>query len=153
MPMPGLIRWTAAGEPAWYARYDPLGTESWLDCYALNIGADRAWAYPYSGFPLVEIDATGIRATRRTPIHFARAVLVDGEHVAFLSADPDSRHGPGHYTVTLTRNGNDPLETMASAPLILPDGARPSTWHRSVCRDGQAWLRFRDERTWYRLRL
>lgn len=154
MSMPGLIRWTSAGEPAWYATFDRIGPGSWIDCYALNVGADQTWAYPYTGFPLVEIDATGIRWTRRTPIHFASAVLVDGDNVAFLAADTGPRKIPGHYTVTLTRSQNGPLETVASASLRLPDGTRPYTWaRRTVCRGNQAWLQFHDERTWYRIEL
>ncbi|WP_392667960.1 hypothetical protein [Streptomyces sp. LN785] len=154
MSTPGLIRWTGAGEPAWYATSDRMGPGSWVDCYALNVGADRTLAYPYTGFPLVEIDATGIRWTRRTPIHFASAVLVDGDNVAFLAADTGPRRLPGHYTVTLTRSQNGPLETVASAPLLLADGTRPDTWaRRKVCRGNQAWLQFHDERTWYRVEL
>jgi hypothetical protein len=154
MSMPGLIRWTSAGEPAWYATSDRTGPGSWVDCYALNVGADRTWAYPYTGFPLVEIDATGIRWTRRTPTHFASAVLVDGDNVAFLAAETGPRKNPGHYTVTLSGSQNGPLETVASAPLLLPDGTRPSTWaRRTVCRAHQAWLQFHDDRTWYRIEL
>lgn len=41
MSMLGLIRWSA--DPAWYAVQDAKGPSSWVDCYALNVGADRAW--------------------------------------------------------------------------------------------------------------
>lgn len=102
----------------------------------------------------MEIDATGIRWTRRTPIHFASAVLVDGDNVAFLAADTGPRKIPGHYTVALTRGQNGPLESVASASLRLPDGTRPSTWaRRTVCRGNQAWLQFHDDHTWYRFEL
>ncbi|MDH6120255.1 hypothetical protein ABH930_006217 [Kitasatospora sp. GAS204A] len=154
MSMPGLIRWTSAGEPAWYAPLDGAGPGSWADCYALNVGAGQTWAYPYTGFPLVAIDATGIRWTRRAPIHFASAVLVDGDNVAFLAADTGPHKTPGHYTVTLALSQNGPLETVTSAPLLLPDGTRPDTWaRRTVCRGNQAWLQFHDDRTWYRIEL
>ncbi|SEK95543.1 hypothetical protein [Streptacidiphilus jiangxiensis] len=154
MSMPGLIRWTRDGSPAWYATFDPLSYGSWVDCYALNVGADRAWAYPYTGFPLVEIDAAGIRWTRRTPVHFASAVLIDGEGVAFLAADSGRSRIPGHYTVTRTREQDGVLEPVAAAPLLLPDGTRPDTWaRRTVCRGDQVWLQFPDDRTWYRIGL
>ncbi|MFF7250273.1 hypothetical protein ACFZBU_41120 [Embleya sp. NPDC008237] len=154
MPMPGLVRWTRDGSPAWYATLDPISPGTWTDCYAVNVGSDRTWAYPYTGFPLVEIDATGIRWTRRTPIPFASAVLVGGDNVAFLAAGTGPRKIPGHYTVTLTQGRNGPLETVASAPLRLPDGTRPTTWaRRTVCRDDQAWLQFPDHRTWYHIEL
>jgi hypothetical protein len=154
MSMPGLVRWSRDGSPAWYATRDPIGPGSWVDCYALNVGADGTWAYPYTGFPLVEIDATGIRWTRRTPVHFASAVLIDGDNAAFLAADKGPSKIPGHYTVTLTQGQNGVLEPVASAPLLLPDGTRPEAWaRRTVCRGDQAWLQFRDQRTWYHIEL
>lgn len=152
MSMPGLIRWTRDGSPAWYATFDPIGPGSWVDCYALNIGADRTWAYPYTGFPLVEIDASGIRWTRRTPIHFASAVLIDGDNAAFVAADTGSSKIPGHYTVTRTQGQNGVLEPVASDLLLLPDGTRPEAWaRRTACRGDRAWLQFHDQRTWYRI--
>ncbi|MFG2819192.1 hypothetical protein ACGFX4_07140 [Kitasatospora sp. NPDC048365] len=154
MPLPGLVRWTGDGSPAWYATLDRIGPGSWTDCYALNVGADLTWAYPYTGFPLVEVDAAGIRWTRRSPVRSASAVLVDGDSAAFLTSDTGPGKAPGHYTVTLTRGRNGPLEAVASAPLRLPDGTRPTGWaRRKICRDGRAWLQFDDHRTWYRLEL
>ncbi|MEV6008172.1 hypothetical protein AB0M29_15290 [Streptomyces sp. NPDC051976] len=155
MSMPGLIRWTASGDPAWYASSDAVGPASWVDCYALNVGTDRAWAYPYTGFPLVEIDGIGITWTRRTPTHYASAVLVEGSDAAFLTADTAPRRAPGHYTLTEAASRNGTLEATASAPLVLPDGTRPGAWaRRTVCRGGQMWLQFRhDERTWFHYEL
>src|SRR4051794_15890316 len=90
MSMPGLIRWTADGTPAWYAVQDSRGPANWVDCYALNVGADRVWAYPSTAFPLVETDESGMRCVRRTPVRLARGVLVAGERVAFVAGQ---RHG------------------------------------------------------------
>ncbi|GAA1937505.1 hypothetical protein [Kitasatospora viridis] len=154
MPLPGLIRWTGAGEPAWYATSDPVGPGSWVDCYALNVGADLAWAYPYTGFPLVEIDAVGVRWSRRSPVRFASGVLVDEGGAAFLAADTRPRGVPGHYTVTLAESRQGLLEPVATAPLLLPDGTRPTTAvRRTVCRGNRAWLQFQDRRTWHLLEM
>ncbi|MFG1805123.1 hypothetical protein [Streptomyces sp. NPDC049040] len=155
MSRPGLVRWTGAGEPAWYARNDqPL---HWDDCYALNVADDRAWAYPYTGFPLVEVDAEGIRRTRRTPVRGATAILVDGQDgtgVGFVTADTGTARVPGHYTVTLTRDRGGLLGVVASVPLLLPDGSRPGAWaRRTVCRGSRMWTQFDDDRTWYGLGL
>lgn len=43
---PGLIRWNTSAEPDWYALFDKTGPRSWIDCYALNVGVHRTWAYP-----------------------------------------------------------------------------------------------------------
>ena len=58
---PGVIRWASSGDPLWYATTDDCAPRSWMDCYALNVGHEYAWAYSYTGFPLVEIDEQGVR--------------------------------------------------------------------------------------------
>jgi hypothetical protein len=147
---PGLVRWTAAGEPDWYAAFDPSCPSRWFDCYALNVGAHRTWAYPYSGFPLVEIDQRGIRCVRRTPVCSASGVIVADHDVAFIARDGDHPQTPGHYTVTFARSDDGPVEATTTAPLLMPDGNRPGTSApREVCRDNQMWMQFADPHTWY----
>ena len=150
LSMPGLIRWTAAGEPDWYALSDKTGPGSWVDCYALNVGAHRTWAYPYTGFPLVEIDHNGVRCVRRSPVRSASGVIVADHDVAFIASHGDHPQTPGHYTMTFARINDGPVETTATAPLLLPDGNRPGAWaRRTTCRDNRMWMQFDDPRTWY----
>jgi hypothetical protein len=154
MSMPGLIRWTEDGEPAWYAVQDATGPSSWVDCYALNVGADRAWAYPYTAFPLVEIDQIGVRCVRRTPVRSASGVIVAGERVAFVAGQGHGAKAAGRYLVTFAHIADGPVEATATATLVLPTGRRPRAWaRRMVCRDDKVWMQFGDERTWYVLDL
>ncbi|MBR7833330.1 hypothetical protein KDL01_08635 [Actinospica durhamensis] len=150
MSTPGLIRWTSAGEPAWYALSDRSGPRSWVDCYVLNVGREYTWAYPYTGFPLVEIDKKGVRCVRRTPVDFATGIMVDGGTLAFVASAGGRTKTPGHYTVTLAHTDGGPIEATGESPLLLPDGSRPRVWaKRTVCRDGRMWMQFEDPSTWY----
>jgi hypothetical protein len=151
---PGLIRWTSAGEPAWYAVFDGTGPHSWLDLYALNVGTHRTWAYPYTGFPIVEIDQRGIRCVRRNPVRSASGVINADNDIAFIASHGPHPRTPGHYTVTFARINDGPVETTATAPLLLPDGTRPNAWARhTACRDNRMWIQFQDSRTWYTMEI
>ncbi|GLL07546.1 hypothetical protein [Dactylosporangium matsuzakiense] len=151
---PGLIRWTSAGEPAWYAVFDTNGPHRWLALYALNVGAHRTWAYPYTGFPLVEIDQDGIRCVRRNPVRSAGGVIIADDDVAFIGHHGPLPRTPGHYTVTFARINDGPLEAAATAPLLLPDGNRPNAWaNHTICRDNRMWIQFHNSRTWYVLEI
>jgi hypothetical protein len=150
LSMPGLIRWTSTGEPAWYAVFDKSGPGSWVDCYALNVGHEYTWAYPYTGFPLVEIDKIGVRCVRRTPVSFAIGVMVAGDTLAFVASPGERPKTAGHYTITLAHTDGGPIEAAGSSPLLLPDGTRPRVWaQRRACRDGRMWMQFDDPHTWY----
>jgi hypothetical protein len=150
LSIPGLIRWTPTGQPDWYAAFDKNGPNSWLECYALNIGAHRTWAYPYTGFPLVEIDHNGVRRVRRSPVHYASGVIVADNDVAFIAKHGDHPRTPGHYTMTFARINDGPVEATTTAPLLLPDGNRPGTGaRRTICRDNRMFMQFDDPRTWY----
>ncbi|GIG93269.1 hypothetical protein [Plantactinospora endophytica] len=153
MSLPGLIRWTATGDPAWYAIQDGYSSPSgWVDCYALNVGARRVWAYPYPGFPLVEIDQRGVRCVRRTSVRSASGVIVADDRVAFIAGQGRGPGAAGNYLVTFARIIDGPVETTTTTPLLLPSGQRPTTWaRRTVCRDNRMWMQFDDERTWYTL--
>jgi hypothetical protein len=94
-PRDPVHAWTTAGEPDWYAPFDETGPRSWVDRYALNVGAHRTWAYPYTGFPLVEIDQHGVRCARRTPVRSASGVIVADNDVAFIASHGDHPRTPG----------------------------------------------------------
>lgn len=125
MSTPGLIRWTSHGEPAWYATLDGSGPGSWVDCYALNVGLKYTWAYPYTAFPLVEIDKIGVRCVRRTPVRYAHGVMVAGGTLAFVASAGGPAKTGGHYTITLAHTDGGPIEVSGDSPLLLPDGSRP----------------------------
>ncbi|GAA4549240.1 hypothetical protein [Amycolatopsis samaneae] len=143
MPLPGLIRWSADGEPRWYAQLAPVRLD-WVDCYALNVGRRKVWAIPYPGFPVAEIDRDGIRVARRSPIRFPSAIAVSGRNFLFLTGDDI----PGHYDCVPASVEDGELVAGEPVPLLLPDGSRPTAWAtRRVCRDDRIWLRFGE--TWY----
>lgn len=147
---PGLIRWSSTGDPLWYATTDGSGPRSWMDCYALNVGCEYAWAYPYTGFPLVEIDRQGVRCVRRTPVRSATAIMTSGDRSAFLITPGEHPKTPGTYELTYARCSDGPIEAESSTPLLLPDGTRPRNWaRRRVGRDHRMWLQFDDPLTWY----
>jgi hypothetical protein len=155
MSTPGLIRWTSSGDPLWYAVRDGTGPRSWMDCYALNVGREYAWAYPYTGFPLVEIDHSGVRCVRRTPVRSASGIVTAGDRSAFMTAPRGRPTTPGVYELTTARVvDGGPIEAVATTPVLLPDGTRPRTWaRRTVCRDHRMWLQFDDPLTWYVLEI
>lgn len=151
---PGVIRWASNGDPLWYATTDGSGPQSWMDCYALNIGREYAWAYPYTGFPLVEIDDQGVRSVRRTPVRSASAVMTAGDRSAFLIAPGERPKTPGMYELILARSADGPIEAESSTPLLLPDGRQPQNWaRRTICRDNRMWFQFDDPLTWYVIEL
>lgn len=147
---PGLIRWSGTGDPLWYATKDGSGPRSWMDCYALNVGRKYTWAYPYTGFPLVEIDSQGVRCVRRTPVRFSDAVVISGDRSAFLTTPGKHPKTPGAYELTFAHCSGGPIEAGSSTLLLLPDGTRPQSWaRRKACRDHRMWLQFDDPLTWY----
>ncbi|WP_372672235.1 hypothetical protein [Amycolatopsis kentuckyensis] len=142
---PGLIRWTAAGEPAWWAVDDPIRL-SWMDCYALNVGERRTWAVPYTEVPLVEVGGDGIRSVRRCPISRVRGVALSGAEAIFLALAGQ----PGGYFHHLVPARLTADEVVPEPPVSLdvPDGGTLQRW---VCRGDRMWLQFGD--TWYVLGL
>ncbi len=148
----GLIRWTEDGEPAWFAAFDPQRNTFWLDVYALNVGLRRAWACPYTGFPLVEIGPTGISSSRSTPVRGARGLAVAGPRVAFLGSYDDRQLDT--ITITFARLDQESVEVEATTPLLMPDGS-PAVGraYPMVCRDHRVWMQLEDPREWYVLEI
>ncbi|MCR6486505.1 hypothetical protein M8542_27120 [Amycolatopsis sp. OK19-0408] len=136
---PGLIRWTAAGEPAWRVRHDP--GLYWMDCYALNVGERRTWAVPYPEVPLVEVGADGLRSVRASPVRSVLGVAVSGADALFLL------HHGGEFSTRTARLRDDEVVADDPRPLVAPGG-----WTgRRVSRGDRMWLQFGD--TWYVLGL
>ncbi len=153
----GLARWRPDGELSWLQGNEGL---FWLDCYALNVGRHLTWACPYTDFPLVTLDRTGVRTITPTSVQGARGLLVVGNTVAFLGSYADSRyinHQPqpgGRFTIPLAHPDEDQLTVLRTVSLTLPDGTEPPTRpHQLICRDHRAYFRFADPREWFLLEL
>jgi hypothetical protein len=75
----GLIKFDDHGKILWRADSNKAGLLDILDCYALNVGGDSVWAYYYTDFPVVDVDASGRTRVRKCPIAGAEALAVDGQ--------------------------------------------------------------------------
>jgi hypothetical protein len=79
----GLTRFDEYGRQLW-THSPPPGFDHIADCYALNVGARTAWAYYYTGFPLVRITDTEARHFPPSPVRGARGVLIHDDVVIFI---------------------------------------------------------------------
>ncbi|GLX02186.1 hypothetical protein [Microtetraspora sp. NBRC 16547] len=146
--MLGLARWDKGGAPLWLASDTPGVV--WCDCYALNVGRDLVHACPYTDFPLVEIDANGIRTVTPNPVTRCSGLAVCAAELAFL----DQRRMDDEYYWEIRRarrEGGIVVET-GREPLVLPESRHPKSWARGkIGRDGMLWLHEDgDRRRWYR---
>lgn len=80
----GLTRFDEYGRQLW-TYWPPSGFDHIATCYALNVSARTAWAYYYTGFPLVRITDTEVRPFPPGPVRGARGVLIHGNVVIFIS--------------------------------------------------------------------
>lgn len=111
----GLLRWSHDLSLSW--RY-PYESEFGVidDCYALNVVGNSAWACYYSGFPIVEI-RDGEIAGWRNDVSGARALLVDGQHVALVGG-----YGPHRDRIVAGVLRNGVFEVEQTRRLVLEDG-------------------------------
>ncbi|MFG2000986.1 hypothetical protein ACGFNU_17745 [Spirillospora sp. NPDC048911] len=144
--LPGLIRWSVNGMPAWSAGDDPVKL-SWMDCYALNVGADRAWACPYTNFPLVTIDDTGVRTINRNSVRGARGLAVTDDEVVFINSYQDTDFDG--VTIVRCDRADGVVDMAERRVLTLPDGSQPTRLHRVTGRDHRLWMQLDDDRAWY----
>lgn len=78
----GIVRWSTSFEKRW--EYQPVD-DYWLaDCYVLNIDRDRAWACPYTDFPIVEIESDRTTVRQTAGVSGPRGVVVAGDTVALI---------------------------------------------------------------------
>ncbi|MBX7266259.1 hypothetical protein KIF24_09660 [Micromonospora sp. Llam7] len=147
--MIGLARWDSSGGEPWMVSSD-TPTVAWCDCYALNVGRQRVHACPYTDFPLVELDAHGVRAVMSNTIRSCSGLAVSGADVAFL--DQHREGGRYRWDIRRARRDGDVVVEKEREQLLLPDGRQPSGWARGkVGRDEMLWLQVDgDRRRWYR---
>jgi hypothetical protein len=80
------------------ARFDRNGAREFgypghiLDCYALNVTRDGAWACPYTDFPIVSLSPTGAhREWENLSITGAKALAVHDDKVALIGGHEGNR--------------------------------------------------------------
>ncbi|MET9249821.1 hypothetical protein [Nonomuraea sp. NPDC003709] len=150
--MIGLARWDSDGGPPWMA---PSHTPDvvWCDCYALNVGRDLVHACPYTDFPLIEIDADGVRNITPNSITRGHGLAVSGTELGFL----DQRRAGGgfRWEIRRARQQAGAITKTGRERLLLPDDRHPTGWARGkIGRDGTLWLYENgDPRRWYRYEL
>ncbi|GAA3981217.1 hypothetical protein GCM10023085_74450 [Actinomadura viridis] len=143
--MIGLACWDEDGSRLWMPGSDAPGGGLW-DCYSLNVGREVVHTCPYADFPLIELDARGIRAVTPNPVAGGSGLAVSGREIAFF------RQGRVHWRIHRARREDEGVVETGRENLVLPGGRLPSDWGRGVIgRDGKLWLREAgDERRWYR---
>ncbi|MEO3813055.1 hypothetical protein ABGB17_28975 [Sphaerisporangium sp. B11E5] len=146
--MLGLARWDKGEGPPWLASDTP--GIAWCDCYALNVGRETVHACPYTDFPLVEIDANGIRAVTPNPVTRCSGLAISGPQLAFL--DQHRVDGEYHWEIRGARKEGGAVVETGRQPLVLPEGRQPAGWARGkIGRDWTLWLHEDgDPRRWYR---
>ncbi|MEV4094779.1 hypothetical protein [Streptosporangium saharense] len=147
--MIGLARWNSDGGPPWMAPSHTPGV-FWCDCYALNVGHDVIHACPYTDFPLIEIDADGIRSITPNPVNRCSGLAVSGSELAFF--DQHRARGGFRWEIRRAlRQGGAVTETEREH-LLLPGDRHPTGWARGrIGRDGTLWLHEDgNPRRWYR---
>ncbi|MEU0391460.1 hypothetical protein ABZ208_01480 [Streptomyces sp. NPDC006208] len=114
---PGLRCWSPTGEAVWTLK--PASEVEYVaDCYALNVHARTAWAYPYTEFPLLRIRAGRPVTVWTTPVSGASAIAVHGRGVALFGGyggDSDRL-----VLCTLTKTSAEPY---LHGTLVRPDGS------------------------------
>ncbi|MFI9504560.1 hypothetical protein [Nocardia sp. NPDC052566] len=148
--MPGLARWDGIGSDPWFAYSDTGNQVGWCDCYAVNVGRTLVYACPYVDFPLVEIDASGVRSITPNPITRCTGLAVSNSRFDFF--DHYRQNDAPVWSIRKgLREGGVVTETGREI-LTLPGSRSPTGWARGkIGRDGTLWLHEDgNPRQWYR---
>ncbi|WP_277303319.1 hypothetical protein [Spongiactinospora sp. TRM90649] len=149
---------TAAGWPRWSptpprasppSRTSPSSAPRY-DATAVVCDGDEIHACPYTDFPLIEIDADGVRSVTPNPVKRCTGLALSGADLAFLA----QRRANGGFRWEIRRalrEGGAVTET-GREHLLLPIGRRPSGRAcGKIGRGGTLWLHQNgDPRRWYR---
>ncbi|WP_238006318.1 hypothetical protein KZZ52_36140 [Dactylosporangium sp. AC04546] len=121
----GLARFDEYGRQLW-TYWPPSGFDHIATCYALNVGARTAWAYYYTGFPLVRITDTEVRPFPAGPVRGARAVLIHDNVVIFIGG-----YGAPHQLTecrlhdgTIVEHGSATLTPLKKINVVSTRGSR-----------------------------
>ena len=139
--------------PVWPAEAGDI-----VDCYALNVVGPRAWACPYTEFPLVHFVPGEPARWWRTHNRGLKAVAVDGNHA--LLAGGYLKEANRLVLVELVGNGlGEQASVLATWTLPLrrlppSDNEWAPVWHRPSLLTGRgATLHLIDDGVWYRWRV
>lgn len=135
----GIVRWSSEFERLW--QYEPVDGFWLADCYALNVGAERVWACPYTDFPILEIDNDRSVLRPTDDVSGPRGIVVAGDSVGIIGDYSE----PGMLRVGSLRDSSDRLTRHE---LRMPNG-EPLQRSELICRDslahffvGTEWLTF-----------
>jgi hypothetical protein len=110
---PGIVRFTNDLQVAW--RY---GAEFGfvMDCYALNVVGETAWACYYSEFPIVRMGAAGVTGWHNQ-VRGPQALVVAGQTVALVGG-----YDSDHDRVVVGTLAGEHFQPQVHARLRLPGG-------------------------------
>lgn len=149
----GLARWDSVDRGPWFAFEDTRNQVDWCDCYAINVGRTLTYACPYTKFPLVEMDANGVRSI--TPNSVTRCVGLAVSGATFGFFDQHRYKGKPKWKIRKGRLQDGVITETDTEELVLPNGRQPTVWARGkIGRDSTLWLHEDgDPRRWYRYEL
>jgi len=111
----GLSCFSATGQKLWDFS-PPEGFDYISDCYALNVSLDGVWAYYYTGFPFVRIDANlEMRCWENEFIGGAHTLAVEGNQVLLYGG-----YGDKKTNCYWLRLADQSAELIADVSLALP---------------------------------
>jgi hypothetical protein len=110
----GLVEYDPTGRERW-SYVPPYGVDSIVDCYALNVARDAAWAYYYSQFPLVRIDDQHRIRVWQTSVAGARTFAMHGDRVVFAGG-----YGQPAERLVVGRLHRDEVVVERECQLVLP---------------------------------
>ncbi|WP_327151927.1 hypothetical protein [Nocardia sp. NBC_01329] len=146
----GLARWDNPLATPWLAPDHTGDRVVWCDCYAVNVGRTNVYACPYTDFPLVELDASGVLSITPNPVTRCYGLAVSGSTLAFLD---QHRHGDTiEWQIRRACRRDAVITETDRQTLVLPGGRPPRCWARGkIGRDATLWL-YEDgnPRQWYR---
>jgi hypothetical protein len=146
----GLARWGGDGSGSWIVSCETPEV-FWCDCYAVNVGQHKVYAYPYPDFQLIELEQSRVSAViPNSSITRCHGLAVDGNELAFLD---QLRKGNGfRWAVRHARLEGQAIVETGRERLVLPDGRQPAGWARGkIGRGHSLWLRVDgDPGNWYR---
>ncbi|MBH0774708.1 hypothetical protein [Nocardia bovistercoris] len=149
----GLARWDNLNSEPWFAFHGTVPDVDWFDCYAVNVGRTRTHACPYTKFPLVEMDADGVRSITRNSITRCVGLTVSDSTFGFF--DQHRHKGKPRWAIRKGRLQDGVITETDTEELVLPDGRRSERWARgNIGRDSTLWLHENgNPGRWYRYEL
>lgn len=112
-----LLALDAHGDRTWALTGEPYV----LDCYALSVTGETAWACTYPDFPILRIENGKLSSWANVEIAGARAIVAKGDHVILAGG-----YEPDKSRVALLKLGARTAQLVAS--IEWPAIAEPSAF-------------------------